>query len=122
MAANIERHHAAPRCLLRLHDAAQEELRIAGVGLWVEYETECRRWGVEVEISRDDLARLIERSTEVIEREKHRIIHSTDWQRWGRRGGMTTLRRHGSDHFVKLALLRWGRITRQQYESGLVVR
>jgi hypothetical protein len=30
-------------------------------------------------------------------RDEYRILHASDWQRWGRRGGMATLRRYGSD-------------------------
>ncbi len=79
-----ERHHAAPRCLLRLHDEAQGELRLAGVGAWVEFELEAVRWGVPVEIPREDLAALVASSTEVMEYQQHRLLHATDWQRWGR--------------------------------------
>jgi hypothetical protein len=39
------------------------------------------RWCVPVEISRDDLEVLVERSTVVLEREKHRLIHQDDWRR-----------------------------------------
>jgi hypothetical protein len=72
-----ERHHAAPRCLLR----DEGELRLAAVGAWLEFEHECQRWGVSVEIGREDLAALIERSTVVMARDKHRILHASDWQR-----------------------------------------
>ena len=53
------------------------------------------RWRVPVEISRDDLEALVDRSTVVLEREKHRLIHEGDWRRWGARGGRETLRRYG---------------------------
>ncbi len=123
MAAHtLERHHCAPRCLLRLHGQAQGEFRIAGVGAWLEFEHECQRWGVPVEISREDLARLVEQSTEVLEREKHRILHSTDWQRWGRRGGLATLRRYGTDWFALLALKRWGRISAEDLDAARALR
>ena len=121
-AHNLERHHAVPRCLLRLHDEAQGELRVAGVGAWLEFEHEARRWGVPVEIAREDLERLVEASTEVLEREKHRILHASDWQRWGRRGGLSTLRRYGSDWFALLALRRWGRITPAQLDEARPLR
>src|SRR5215218_3055563 len=65
-----EVHHAAPRCLLRLHDAAECELRMEGVGAWLEFEHECVRWGVSVDLGRDDLAELVERSAVVLDREK----------------------------------------------------
>ena len=123
MAAHtLERHHAAPRCLLRLHDEAQGELRLAGVGAWLEFEHEAERWGVPVEISREDLAQLVERSTVVLDREKHRLLHASDWQRWGRRGGLQTLRRYGSDWFSLLALRRWGRISPADLEAARPLR
>ncbi len=50
-----ERHHAAPRCLLRLRDEAEGALRLTGVGAWLEFELEAERWGVPVEIGREDL-------------------------------------------------------------------
>jgi len=117
-----EVHHLMPRCLLRLHDQAQGEFRLAGVGAWVEFDHEAERWGVPVEIPREDLAALVERSTVVLEREKHRILHAGDWQRWGRRGGLATLRRYGSDWFALLALKRWGRITDADLEAARPLR
>ena len=122
MVATTEVHHCAPRCLLKLHDQAQGELRVAGVGAWLEFTLEAERWGVPVEISREDLERLIERSAEVMEREKHRLLHGTDWQRWGRRGGLATLRRYGSDWFALLALRRWGRISSAELEAARPLR
>jgi len=121
-AHNLERHHAAPRCLLRLHEEAEGELRLAGVGAWLEFELEAERWGVPVEIPREDLQKLVEASTEVMEREKHRLLHASDWQRWGRRGGLATLRRYGSDWFALLALRRWGRITAEDLDAARVLR
>ena len=121
-AHNLEVHHAAPRCLLKLHDEAQGELRIAGVGAWLEFEHEARRWGVPVEISREDLEEVVERSAKVLEREKHRLLHASDWQRWGRRGGLATLRRYGSDWFALLALRRWGRISPADLDAARPLR
>jgi len=121
-AHNLEVHHAAPRCLLRLHDEAQGELRLAGVGVWVEFEHEARRWGVDVEISRADLEQLVEASTEVLDRERHRLLHATDWQRWGRRGGLATVRKYGTDWFSLLALRRWNRITAEDLDAARVLR
>jgi hypothetical protein len=57
------------------------------------------RWRVPVEISRDELEALVERSTVVSEREKHRLIYEGDWKRWGSRGGKETLRRYGPRWF-----------------------
>jgi hypothetical protein len=117
-----ETHHAVPRCLLKLHERAQGDLRVAGVGAWLEFELEARRWGVPVEIDRDGLERLVESSTEVMGKESHRLLHSSDWQRWGRRGGLATLRRYGSDWFALLALRRWGRISRADLEAARPLR
>ncbi len=117
-----ETHHAVPRCLLRLHDAAREELRVAGESVWVEFEHEAQRWGVPVEIPREDLERLVEASTEIMERERHRLLHASDWQRWGRRGGLATLRRYGTDWFSLLALRRWGRITAEDLDAARPLR
>jgi hypothetical protein len=80
-----EVHHAVPRCLLRLHaEATSGGLDGAGIQAWLEWEALC--WGVPVEIERADLERLVEDSAVLLEREKHRLIHGSDWQRWGRRG------------------------------------
>ena len=119
---DAEVHHAAPRCLLRLHDEAQGGLLLAGVGAWLEFEREAQRWGVPVEISREDLEELVERSTVVLEREKHRLVHQTDWQRWGRRGGLAVLRRYGTDCVAALALKRWGRITAEDLDAMRALR
>ena len=99
-----ERHHLVPQCLLRLHDAAQDGQCDEA---WVEFVMEAERWRVPVTIPRADLELLVERSTIVLEREKHRLIHAADWRRWGRRGGLATLRKYGTDHFRRLALRRW---------------
>ena len=122
MQAKPEVHHAAPRCLLRLHEEAEGELRLAGMGAWLEFELEAVRWGVPVEIPREDLQRLVEASTVVMEREKHRLLHASDWQRWGRRGGAATLRRYGADWFALLALKRWGRISAEDLDAARVLR
>ncbi len=114
-----EVHHAAPRCLLRLLDAAGDG---ATSPAWLEFEVEARRWGVPVEISREDLRKLVESSTEVLDRERHRLIHETDWQRWGRRGGLAVLRRYGTDWFAALALKRWGRINAEDLDAMRALR
>jgi hypothetical protein len=75
------------------------------------------RWRVPIEISRDDLEALVETSGVVLERQKHRLLHASDWQRWGSRGGKETLRRYGTDWFALLALRRWGRITAQDLDA-----
>ena len=120
-AYDAEVHHAAPRCLLRLHDeAAAGDLDGAGIQAWLEWEWEAMRWRVPVEISRDDLEALVERSTVVLEREKHRLIHEGDWRRWGSRSGRETLRRYGPRWFALLARRRWGRIAPEDLEAARV--
>ena len=114
-----ELHHVVPRCLLRLRERAQNAHDVEARLSW---EEEATRWSVPVTIARADLEELVERSTELLEREKHRIIHESDWQRWGRRGGLTVLRRYGSDWFVLLALRRWGRITAADLEAARPLR
>lgn len=114
-----EVHHTAPRCLLRLHEAAGE---LDHVEAWISWEEEAQRWSVPVTISREDLQELVEGSTELLERERHRLLHRTDWQRWGRRGGLTVLRRYGTDWFAALALKRWGRITDEDLDAMRMLR
>lgn len=118
-----EVHHAAPRCLLSLHEQANgTELDGEGTQAWLEWEMEAMRWRVPIEISRVDLEALVNRSTAVLERESHRLLHERDWQRWGARGGRETLRRYGADWFSLLALKRWGRITASDLEAARVLR
>ncbi len=118
-----ELHHAAPRCLISLHEKANGSyLDGEGIQAWVEWEMEASRWRVPIEISKDDLERLVEASGVVLEREAHRLLHETDWQRWGSRGGRETLRRYGSDWFALLALRRWGRITTEDLDAARILR
>jgi hypothetical protein len=63
----------------------------------------------------------VEASTVLLEREKHRLIHGSDWQRWGRRGGLATLRRYGTSWYSALALKRWGRLGAEDLERARVV-
>jgi len=120
----LEVHHAAPRCLLGLHEKANSTTTLDGQGIraWLEWEWEAMRWRVPVEISRSDLEELVEQSEVVMEREKHRLIHESDWQRWGRRGGLAVLGRYGSEWFALLALRRWGRITAEDLEATRPLR
>ena len=122
MAAHTEElHHAAPRCLLRLWDEANGTLPDRGISpAWLEWEDEAGRWGVPVEVDREVLEALVERSTEILEREKHRLLHASDWQRWGRRGGLSTVRRYGTEWMAALALKRWGRLTAEDLARARV--
>jgi len=78
-----ELHHAAPRCLLTLHERANGTTSLDGEAIqaWVEWEWEAMRWRVPVEISRTELEELIERSALLLERERHRLVHEGDWRR-----------------------------------------
>jgi hypothetical protein len=65
----LERHHRVPRCLLTLRekaDATSPALDGTGFQAWLDYEHEAIRWGVDPDISRDELAALVEASTVVI--------------------------------------------------------
>jgi hypothetical protein len=75
-----------------------------------------------VEILRSDLEALVETSEVVLEKEKHRLVHASDWRRWGARGGRETLRRYGTDWFALLALRRWGRLSPEDLEAARVLR
>jgi hypothetical protein len=118
-----EVHHAAPRCLLTLHERANgSPVDGEGIQAWVEWEIEAMRWRVPVEIARSDLEALVEASEVDLERESHRILHERDWKRWGSRGGRETLRRYGTEWFALLALRRWNRITAADLEAARVLR
>jgi hypothetical protein len=122
-AHNPETHHAAPRCLLSLHEKANgSSLDGEGIQAWVEWEIEAMRWRVPVEIAQEDLEALVRASEVVLEREKHRLLHSSDWRRWGSRGGRETLRRYGTEWFALLALRRWGRLSPEDLEAARVPR
>jgi hypothetical protein len=114
----VEIHHAVPRCLLGLRDKADaSDLDGKGIEALLQYEHEAMRWGVDPDVSRDDLAALIDASTVALERDEHRSEYVSDFVRWGRRGGRATLERYGRAWFTLLALRRWDRI-----ESAELVR
>jgi hypothetical protein len=77
----------------------------------MEYEHEAMRWGVNSDISREELAVLVDSSTVELPIEEHRNIHAEDFARWGRRGGLATARRYGTAWSSLLAKRRWERIT-----------
>jgi hypothetical protein len=113
MAATTEVHHAAPRCLIKLHERAHAaELDGEGIEAWLEWEIEAMRYGVPVEIGAEELAAIVETSIVVIDASEHRCGHSNagDFRRWGRRGGLATLTRYGRGWFALLARRRWNRI------------
>ena len=118
-----ETHHAAPRCLLGLHERANGlPLDGEGIQAWLEWEWEATRWRVPVEVSRVELEEMVERSAELLERKRHRLLHESDWQRWGSRGGRETVRRYGSSWMALLALRRWGRISAAELDAARVLR
>ena len=118
----VEIHHRVPQCLLRLHDEAQAgELDGAGIEAWLEWEAEAMRWRIAPEIGSEELKALIEASTVRLDPADHRRLHSdaTDFARWGRRGGLETLRRYGRGWFALLGRRRHGRITPEELRAGL---
>lgn len=123
MAVNIERHHVVPQNLLRLHDRINGSLPDPVLSeAWLEWSDECYRWRVPVMVDRSTLELLVASSVEVLDREKHRLLHQSDFVRWGRRGGRETFRRYGSQWMSLLALKRWGRITSDDLSRARVLR
>lgn len=107
----VEVHHEVPRCLLRLRDRADAAgLTGEGIQRWLDFEHEAMRWGVDPDVSRDELAAMVEGSTVEIHAEEHRGTHAEDFRRWGRRGGLATLRLYGPAWFVLLARRRWEKV------------
>jgi hypothetical protein len=111
-----EVHHRIPRRLLRAYDRACE-LAPPGevwsdedIQLWIEFELEASRYGISPNVSREELAALIEGSTVDLPREEHRgEAHAGDWPRWGRLGGLATAQRYGPAWFALLAKRRWSK-------------
>lgn len=121
MAVPTEIHHTVPQCLLRLRDRADAaSLDGEGIELWLEFEYEAIRYGVDPDMSRDDLAALIDASCVLMERTEHRATHESDFVRWGRQGGLETLRRYGRGWFVLLGRRRHRRITPEELRAGMV--
>ena len=113
-ASAVEIHHRIPRCLLGLRDLADAHptpLSGEGLQLWLDYECEAMRYGVDPDATREELAALIEGSTvEIARREEHRAIHAGQWAEWGSLGGRETLKRYGTAWFSLLARRRWGQV------------
>jgi hypothetical protein len=111
MAAHV--HHRVPRCLLKAWDRGPGPgLDPEDLAAWFDWEEEAFRYGVNPDVSRDELAVLIKGSTVEIAGEVHRAGHSAvgDFARWGRLGGLETLRRYGRPWFSLLARRRWKKI------------
>jgi hypothetical protein len=115
----VEIHHCTPQYLLGMRDRADEaDLDGAGIEAWLEYEAECFRAGVDPDVSREELADLIEASTVALSHDEHRALHETDFVRWGRRGGLATLQRYGRAWFGLLGRRRHRRITPSQLTAA----
>ena len=114
-----EGHYAVPQCLLKLRDRADahKEFDVEGIQLWLDYELEALRYGVDPDTSREELEVLIESSTVLLPREEHQAGHENDFVRWGRRGGLATLRRYGTSWFALLARRRWERLSGVELEQ-----
>jgi hypothetical protein len=121
---SAEEHHVVPRCLLRLHEVVMsgQDLDGESIEAWLEWTDEAGRWGVPVEIGREELEELVERSVVFLDREKHRLVHETDFARWGRRGGRATYRLYGSSWMALLALRRWGLLSAEDLEAARPLR
>lgn len=113
-------HHQIPRCLLRLRDAADASgLDGAGFQAWLDYEAEALEHGVDPDISRDELAELVDGSTVEMPADEHRTGHAEDFRRWGRRGGLRTLTLYGAPWFTLLALRRHGKVKAEALGEAL---
>ena len=115
-------HHRIPRCLLSAYDRGHGPLRGAGdLADWWDWQEEAYRYGVDPEISRDELAAMIEASTVEIPGGEHRSGHSDagDFARWGRLGGARTLDLYGRPWFVLLGRRRWNRATSDELAGYL---
>ena len=89
VASAAQIHHRIPRRLLKVWDGGHgSSLEPEDFAAWIEWEEEAYRYGVDPEISREDLAALIKGSTVELGVEAHRAAHSEagDFARWGRLG------------------------------------
>ena len=112
-ACRFEFHHRIPRYLLGFYDRFEAgSLDGEGLQAWFEWEGVAFRYGVDPDVSRGELATLIEGSAVEIPEEQHKASHSAagDFARWGRLGGLETLRRYGRPWFALLGQRRWGRV------------
>ena len=94
---------------------------------YFEWEEEAFRYGVNHDISRGELVRLIKGSAVEIAEDEHTASHSAagDFVRWGRLGGLKTLERYGRPWFALLARRRWGRVSAEAlacYRAELAVK
>jgi hypothetical protein len=126
MVAHI--HHRIPRSLLKVYDRGHGPgLEPENLAAYFEWEEEAFRYGVNPDISRGELIRLIKGSTVEIAEDEHKASHSAagDFVRWGRLGGTKTLRRYGRPWFALLGRRRWGRVSAEAlacYRAELTVK
>jgi hypothetical protein len=116
-----EVHHRVPRCLLKVYDRGHGPgLKPEDLQAWFDWEEEAFRYRVDPDVSREELAALIEGSTVEIAGEEHRASHSAvgDFVRWGRLGGLKTLRRYGRPWFSLLGRRRWKKVSATQLEEA----
>ena len=101
---------------VRLLEAPVPHLESHPKKAWFEWEGEAFRYGVDPDVSREELERAVEASASPVPRTAHRSSHSRggDFARWGRRGGLRTLALYGRGWFVLLAGRRWEKITAEQ--------
>jgi len=122
-ACRFEVHHRVPRCLLGFFGRfAAGGLDGEGLQAWVEWEEEAFRYGVNPDVSREELELLIVASASPVLRAAHRAHHSGggDFARWGRRGGLRTLTLYGRGWFMLLASRRWEKISAEQLAESFV--
>ena len=112
-AGRREVHHRVPRCLLKVYDRGHGPgLEPEDIAAWFDWEEEALRYEVDPDVSREELATLVDGSTVELEGKEHRAGHSQagDFVRWGRLGGFGTLRRYGRPWFSLLGRRRWERV------------
>ena len=110
-ARSVEVHHGVPRCLLGFWDRGHGPgLDAEDLQAWLDWEAEAMRYGVDPDVSRDELAALMEGSAVELGREEHRAIHAKQWAEWGSLGGTETLRRYGTAWFSLLSRRRWAKV------------
>jgi hypothetical protein len=119
-ACRFEVHHCLPRCLLGFFDRfAAGDLDGEGLQAWFKWEEEAFRYGVNPDVSREELELLIKASASPVPAATHSSGHSRggDFARWGRRGGLRTLALYGRGWFVLLAGKRGRRSRRSNWPS-----
>ena len=117
----FEVHHRVPGCLLGFYDRfVAGELDEEGFQAWWDWEEEAFRYGVDPDVSREELEALIEASASPVPSTEHQAAHSQagDFARWGRRGGLRTLALYGPGWFALLARRRWNKITSEQLAAS----